>query len=263
MDMLFLEQIRQYELSLVLSFITPGTSVLDIGAGAGWQSKLLSTHGAFVEAIDLVTTSYKGLRVFPVKDYDGSKIPFPDNYFDIVFSSNVLEHVSKVEEFQEEIQRVLKDSGIAIHIVPSTSWRMWTIMGLYSQLFKVLVERMSKTTRKEKISSKVGSETSRISEKNTAPKKLHMLMTKASLLIPSVHGEKGNAFTELFLFSRTAWISLFKKSGWAVTNVFPSRLFYTGYLLLGSRLGLKARNALSYLFGSSSHIFVMTKKTPL
>ena len=61
-----------------------------------------------------------------MQDYDGFTIPFDDNYFDIVFSSNVLEHIPHVVEFQKELHRVLKPSGKAVHLLPSSRWRLYT-----------------------------------------------------------------------------------------------------------------------------------------
>jgi SAM-dependent methyltransferase len=66
--------------------------------------------------------------VWPVTDYDGRQIPFEDGTFDVVFSSNVLEHVPHVVEFQKEIHRVLKPDGVVVHVLPSSSWRVWTSM---------------------------------------------------------------------------------------------------------------------------------------
>ncbi len=40
--------------------------------------------------------------------YDGIKIPFDDNFFDSVFSSEVFEHVFNLEEIIPEINRVMK-----------------------------------------------------------------------------------------------------------------------------------------------------------
>ncbi|MBG9377466.1 methyltransferase domain-containing protein [Panacibacter sp. DH6] len=40
--------------------------------------------------------------------YDGKHIPFQDNYFDAVFSSEVFEHVFNLEEVLKEIYRVMK-----------------------------------------------------------------------------------------------------------------------------------------------------------
>ena len=43
--------------------------------------------------------------------YDGKTLPFPDNYFDSVFSTEVFEHVFNLEEMMLEIKRVLKPGG--------------------------------------------------------------------------------------------------------------------------------------------------------
>lgn len=40
--------------------------------------------------------------------YDGKTLPFPDNHFDSVFSSEVFEHVFNLEEILVEIKRVMK-----------------------------------------------------------------------------------------------------------------------------------------------------------
>jgi SAM-dependent methyltransferase len=121
-----LESIRTYELGLVLSMLPRGGRILEIGAGTGWQAKTLETCGFEVCAIDLPTSNYSGNRVWPITEYDGKHIPYEDRSFDIVFSSNVLEHIPHVYEFQAEILRVLKPDGYAVHVLPSSSWRLWT-----------------------------------------------------------------------------------------------------------------------------------------
>jgi len=40
--------------------------------------------------------------------YDGHTLPFPDNFFDSVFSTEVFEHVFNLEEIIPEIKRVMK-----------------------------------------------------------------------------------------------------------------------------------------------------------
>jgi SAM-dependent methyltransferase len=100
--------------------------LLEIGAGAGWQAQSLKNRGYDVTAIDLPSSRYLKDRVWPITEYDGRHIPFKDNAFDIVFSSNVLEHIPHVYEFQKEIQRVVKPEGRVVHVVPSSSWRFWT-----------------------------------------------------------------------------------------------------------------------------------------
>ena len=121
-----LEAIRMQELSTALEHIPAASSILEIGAGTGWQARELERHGHAVSAIDLASSNYRAHLVWPVTEYDGEHIPFPNNSFDIVFSSNVLEHIPHLPEFETEIIRVLKPTGRAIHVVPSSSWCVWT-----------------------------------------------------------------------------------------------------------------------------------------
>ncbi len=50
--------------------------------------------------------------------YDGEKIPFPDSYFDSVFSSEVFEHVFNLSEILKEINRVLQIQGNLLITIP-------------------------------------------------------------------------------------------------------------------------------------------------
>ena len=118
--------IRMHELDTVLRLIERRGRLLEIGAGTGWQSRAMAHRGFDVSAIDLPTSNFVGQRIWNVQDYDGHTIPFPENTFDVVFSSNTLEHIPHVRAFQDEIRRVLKPDGVAIHVLPSVSWRFWT-----------------------------------------------------------------------------------------------------------------------------------------
>jgi len=123
-----LEAIRLEELDIAHDYLPSEGRLLEIGAGTGWQAQALQDRGYDVSAIDIASSNLREERIWLVTDYDGMKIPFDDNTFDIVFSSNVLEHIPHIFEFQKEIQRVLKPEGIAIHILPSSSWRLWSNM---------------------------------------------------------------------------------------------------------------------------------------
>ncbi len=50
--------------------------------------------------------------------YDGKVIPFSDNYFDSVFSSEVFEHVFELENSLKEINRICKPNGYLLLTVP-------------------------------------------------------------------------------------------------------------------------------------------------
>ena len=103
-------------------------NILDFGFGEGFQSNYFKNLKLNVSAIDVEKKKDLPKNNIDFFIYDGKNIPFQNNTFDIIFSSNVLEHVPNLDEIQAEIFRVLKDNGICIHILPSTSWRLWTII---------------------------------------------------------------------------------------------------------------------------------------
>ena len=49
-------------------------------------------------------------------------MPFPDNYFDIVVSNHVVEHVSNQNLHFSEMARVLKPNGIVYFATPNRLW---------------------------------------------------------------------------------------------------------------------------------------------
>jgi SAM-dependent methyltransferase len=228
-----LQQIREYELELVLPLLPRGGRILEIGAGAGWQSRALSERGYAVEAIDTAGSCYQETRIWPVTIYDGNIIPFADESFDAVFSSNVLEHIPQVELFQEEIRRVLKSGGGAVHILPSASWRIWTNATHYFQICQEFV-------------------------KSAEPVRDKIYRLRHSWY-PLPHGERGSALTEIYTFRKRAWLKLFGASKWTVEKTYSNRLFYTGHSMFDSLLSLRVRHWLSYVLGSSCNIICLKK----
>jgi SAM-dependent methyltransferase len=206
---------------------------LEIGAGAGWQTRALAERGYAVEAIDTEGSCYEQERVWPVIIYDGHVIPFDDESFDVVFSSNVLEHIPRVEQFQEEIKRVLKVGGAAVHILPSASWRIWTSATHYLQLCKEVMRSPASLRGK-----------------------LYYLRCNR---YPPRHGESGSALTEVYTFSKRAWIKLFGATGWIVEKTYSNNLFYTGHSILDSLLPLRVRHWMSYVLGSSCNVIYLKK----
>ncbi len=246
----YLHKIRMYELQKIIPFLPDGASILEIGAGVGWQAKALSNRGYSVEAIDLSTSRYASGRVWPVVDYDGEHIPFPNAQFDIVLSSNVLEHVKHVEAFQSEILRVLKPEGTAIHILPTFSWRFWAIISFY---LSIIERRIHKHLVRDRMpaANMNGSEkpvqAGGATEGNSIVRKL----------IPSRHGEVGNWFTELYLFSRFRWLPLFRRAGWDTRRPIPTGLCYIVLLNKYALPGIRMAHIWSYVLGSSCLIYIM------
>lgn len=80
--------------------------ILDIGGGLGTVSYLLKTRGYNSEVIDVQDVSiFKEIQ--PVI-YDGTKIPFDDNMFDVALILTVLHHTKSPEIILNEAKRVAK-----------------------------------------------------------------------------------------------------------------------------------------------------------
>lgn len=264
MESVDFEQLRRYrshELALVLPLLPEGATILEIGAGAGWQAKALAAQGFAVQAIDvdLAGAGYRERREWPVTLYDGRRIPFPDACFDVVFSSNVLEHVLQVEQFQAEIQRVLRPAGRAVHVVPTGSWRFWTNATYYPvlgrrYLRKGLAIASHGETPEDKLAVLSDAKERSSAAAGPATAAFHKLRRIA---FPARHGERGSFLSEVYWFSRRSWDELFTRTGWRIEACFPTRLFYSGYFLLGPALSMPARRALSYAFGSACLIYAL------
>jgi SAM-dependent methyltransferase len=121
-----LQAIRGGECETVSGLLPGQGTLLEIGAGTGWQAQALERRGYVVSAVDLPASKYSADRVFPVIDYNGHTLPFGEDTFDIVYSSNLLEHVPHLDDFEREIHRVLRPDGLAVHVLPSGSWRFWS-----------------------------------------------------------------------------------------------------------------------------------------
>lgn len=250
MDYDHLQSIREHELDRVLARLRPGQRVLEIGAGAGWQARKVADAGCDVVAIDVAETNYLEQQVFPVATYDGERIPLPDRSVDVVFSSNVLEHIPHIERFQAEMERVLKPDGFAIHLMPSTSWRFWTSVALYAHVVKSVFNWITKRPGPSATTPTVA-----VDKGTASPRSISRTLRHA--LLPAVHGERGNFITELHLFSARRWRRLFEAAGWRVESVQPNDLFYTGHAVIGAGLDITTRKALSRWFGSACNVYVL------
>jgi ubiquinone/menaquinone biosynthesis C-methylase UbiE len=99
------EQARAQDLLRILP--SQGQSVLEVGARDGYFSRLLAGRFEAVTALDLEKPSFHIGRVVPVQG-DVRRLEFPDNAFDCVICTEVLEHVPEVEQAAAELARVAR-----------------------------------------------------------------------------------------------------------------------------------------------------------
>jgi 2-polyprenyl-3-methyl-5-hydroxy-6-metoxy-1,4-benzoquinol methylase len=102
-----------------------GLRILDLGCGRGWLTRLLSNHGNVI-GIDPVTASVDcAHQLHPGLDFrhlDASALlnEVGEGYFDLVVSSEVIEHVDRPEQpdFLRNVRTLLAPGGFAILTTP-------------------------------------------------------------------------------------------------------------------------------------------------
>lgn len=231
-----LEQLRAAEIEGVRAFIPPGGRVLELGGGSGYQALIMSSWGCRVVSVDVPGRPIPAAVHYPMLVYDGARLPFSDSTFDVVFSSNVLEHVAHREALLCELRRVSRPEGRAIHIVPSASWRIWTSG---ARLANFVITRRS--------SSKVRSVSGFAEARRSA--------SLPELALGPPHGEYRTVLDEYWQYRRQSWKKLFISAGYRIIKLGTNHLFYTGYTLLP--LSVARRRMLSRVLGSSCHVFVL------
>ena len=97
-------------------------NILDLGSGTGYGSRLLNKffNKAHVYQIDLSRLMIKKSRekepwFFSRNHFlcaDAKQLPLPDNYFDAIFSSLMLQWCDDLDEVFREVRRVLKPGGL-------------------------------------------------------------------------------------------------------------------------------------------------------
>jgi SAM-dependent methyltransferase len=246
-----LETLRHAELEKAASLMGSKERILEIGAGTGQQARQLTELGHEVIAIDVPDSSYSANQIFPVQPYNGTTIPLPGKSVDVVFSSNVLEHVQDLPGIHCEILRVLRPGGYCIHILPTHVWRFWSLLMAYPDAAAYLIRNFSELLPRPWRGSE-------------DLKRLRMAWANAARacanILPIRHGERGNAISELWLFHPAWWRRNFRSNGFDIVHEEPMGLFYTGNMLLGAELSLNSRARLAQVLGSACHLFKVSAR---
>jgi SAM-dependent methyltransferase len=173
-------------------------------------------------------------------------IPYRNDQFDLIFSSNVLEHIDDLDGILRETRRVLKADGVAVHILPTPAWRLWTSVAHYGYLLQRILDA----------GRPVGD--------GSVPSlndKLHsngVVYAVRRILAAGPHGHYRNALSELYYFCERRWLKVFRHAGFQIAKVQAGDIFYTGYGLL-PRVSLGTRRAMARWLGAATRIYVLRK----
>lgn len=109
-----------------------GRKLLDAGCGTGWFSRRAVELGASVTSLDvgenLLNEVRKKCETTRVVG-DVTALEFKDETFDVIVSSDVIEHTPDPAKAVREMARVLKKGGVLALTVPNRRWHFAVSVG--------------------------------------------------------------------------------------------------------------------------------------
>ena len=238
---------REFEINFVLKKIDVmlETEVLDFGSGDGFSISKFKEYGLHnVSGIDVYDSNYNS-KDNEIIYYSGKLDDFPMlKKYDLIFSSNVLEHLTSPAQYIELFDSLLNESGFQVHIVPTHYWKFWNSFFYYYSVLKLILKKIFKTKKKFK--------------KNSYKNKVNLKLKQSPFFIGR-HGSRGTSFDEFKLFNPKSYKNIIVNSGFDFED-FPIPIIYSGHKFLGNFIPIKFRSLLTKFFGYSCHCFIIKKK---
>lgn len=254
----YLHKIRKSEVDIILSYF--GNKRFDfgleIGAGDGYQTSFLSELCSKFISSDLNFNRIKNENKISGVEYikcdaDYMEGMFKTEQFDFVYSSNVLEHLSKRESFLNENVRILANDGYTIHIVPNRWMKFFYILLFYPHLFTLIIDRVLGMFRGKKIF-----QGENIHLENNINSNLEKNVSKfRRIFIPQPHGNYTSHVEEWKKWGKAEWRKKFINAGFFIEKETKGPVFsgygfgFNFFRLLFERIGF-----------SSEYIFILKKK---
>jgi SAM-dependent methyltransferase len=119
----------------LLSGVRPADRSLDLGSGSGEFTAVLAGAGAEVVGVEVAEAALARARSrhpeleFRLAPIDGP-LPFDDGAFDLVWCSEVIEHVADTARWLSEVRRVLARGGRLLLTTPSHGRLRLALYGL-------------------------------------------------------------------------------------------------------------------------------------
>lgn len=109
-----LEKIKQSKSNL---------EILEIGSGRGWLCKKMADYGSITGLEPVAPVVKYAKKLFPEIDFHAGFSSdfikqFPDKKFDVIVSTEVLEHITDKTAFMQDVRTLLKPNGIIILTTP-------------------------------------------------------------------------------------------------------------------------------------------------
>lgn len=236
------EKLREFEFNCIFGNFSEKIfdNALELSCGSCQYSKFLSIYGKRLLATDYdqnkMTVNNSRNIIFDVLDaQDLSR--FDDNEMDLIFSSNLLEHLPQIDKCLRECRRVIKQDGIIVHTIPTHTWKLFCFFLYYPVMIKKVIKHL--------LGHKKQPNKRECLDNNLRPKTKSLL----NRLIPEIHGISNTHLKEFVNFGEKRWLNLFSKNNLEVIGIIRLPLYYGyGYhfcflLYIGNYIGLSGSTA--------------------
>lgn len=250
----YLHRFRQEEIELLFDKVPERVleQGLELGAGDGFQSTLIAKYFA-----NLVCTEYSDEKLIrrdianvQYQACDAESLPFAQNQFSFIFSSNLLEHLPDKNKALAGMYKVLQDDGLMIHVMPNRTWKFLLMLLYYPHLLKML---FNFSDFKQKLGGKMEKD---VDPNNPKKKKSRSRLAWLKYLWPQIHGEYKSHWAEFIGYGQKRWLKLFAQNNFTVVKVREDMPLVSGY-----NLGLDGLRVLLKKIGlSSSYAYIIAKK---
>jgi len=177
---------------------------LDIATGEGYILEMLHDRGfSNLYAADLDDENFKlSKTVYHFKKTDANKKwPYADGFFDVVVSSETIEHLENPSHFMREVSRVLKPKGYLLLSTPS-------VEGVISRIYFFLTGILAFHTTADYLNNHITVLPSYVIERLAHRAGLRMLAkTYSSFYIPLIAKRITHPF---FLTKFWGWVAIYK-----------------------------------------------------
>ena len=242
--------LREREVQTVLGGVPDDyfDEALELGAGDGAQSLLLARCARNVVCTDL--NADRLIRApHPRVTYeicDAEELPYEANRFDLVYSSNLLEHLPYPEKALSEMHRVLKTDGVMVHVVPNRFWKLLHLALFYPSQMLSAAELLLSAERSRP------RDNGRTTGNNLKGRQPSFIMRN---LAPAVHGEYPNHLVEWSSMGSSHWKRVFSEAGFHLVGLSAKLPVHSPY-----RFGMEIpRRVLESVGFSSCNGYILAK----
>lgn len=260
----FLHRFRRREIEAVFDGCPDKTFAtgLELGAGDGFQSRLLTRWVSRLVSTDydqgVLSNPPDAAITYAVCDAEEVGRVFAGRRFDLVYSSNLLEHLPDPGRALRAIHSVLADDGITIHVVPGPFWKTTHLLLHAPNRVALILERLTQPGALDAIKRRLpgggpGPAKAAVRDNNPRTARAQRGAIRR-FLIPEPHGVSRSNWEEFSHFSRARWTREIREAGFDLIAI------RKGPVASGYGFGFDIpRGVLEAAGFASEYIYVATK----